>query len=116
LAPYKFEVQATAYLGSGGRSMLQAEVEYELLLSNRLMLQPRIEATAYGRDDPARGLGAGLASSSAGLRLRYEVRREFAPYVGYEWTNQYGRTATLARAKGEPAQDRGWVAGLRFWF
>ncbi|QNN46811.1 copper resistance protein B [Thermomonas brevis] len=116
LAPYKFEVQATAYLGSGGRSMLQAEVEYELLLTNRLILQPRIEAVLNGRDDDARGIGAGLSETSAGLRLRYEVRREFAPYVGYEWSNRHGRTAEHARNAGEAARDRGWVAGLRFWF
>ena len=116
LAPYKFEVQATAYLGSGGRSMLQLEAEYELLLSNRLILQPRVEASLHGRDDAARGLGSGLAETSAGLRLRYEIRREFAPYVGYEWSNRHGRSADLARDAGEATRDRGWVAGLRFWF
>ena len=116
LAPYWFEVQATAYLGSGGRSMLEAEVEYELLLTNRLILQPRAEMRLYGRDDVARGVGAGLSESAAGLRLRYEIRREFAPYVGYEWSSKHGRTADLMRAAGEPTHDQGWVAGLRFWF
>lgn len=116
LAPYKFEVQATAYLGSGGRSLLQAEAEYELLLTNRLILQPRIEASLHGRDDDERGLGAGLAETSAGLRLRYEFRREFAPYIGYEWSAKHGRTARFARMADEPTHDQGWVAGLRFWF
>ena len=116
LAPYWFEVQATAYLGSGGRSMLEAEVEYELLLTNRLILQPRAEMRLYGRDDVSRGVGAGLSESAAGLRLRYEIRREFAPYVGYEWSSKHGRTADLMRAAGEPTHDQGWVAGLRFWF
>lgn len=116
LAPYKFEVQATAYLGSGGRSMLQAEAEYELLLTNRLILQPRIEAVLQGRDAPERGIGAGLSETTAGLRLRYEIRREFALYVGYEWSRQHGRSAGFARTAGDPASDRGWVAGVRFWF
>lgn len=116
LAPYRFEVQATAFLGTGGRSMLEAEVEYELLLSNRLILQPRIEARVNGRDDAALGMGAGLAETSAGLRLRYEIRREIAPYIGYAWSRKHGRTADLTQAAGEPAQDHGWVAGLRFWF
>lgn len=116
LAPYKFEVQATAYLGSGGRSMLRAEVEYELLLANRLILQPRIEAVLRGRDDDARGIGAGLSEASAGLRLRYEIRREIAPYIGYEWSNRYGRTADRAITSGDATRDHGWVAGLRFWF
>lgn len=116
LAPYKFEVQATAYVGSGGRSMLRAEAEYDLLLTNRLILQPRVEAVLHGRHDAARGIGAGLSETSAGLRLRYELRREFAPYLGYEWSARHGRTAAFARAAGETARDRGWVAGVRFWF
>ncbi|HQY48962.1 MAG TPA: copper resistance protein B [Thermomonas sp.] len=116
LAPYKFEVQATAYLGSGGRSLLHAEVEYEMLLTNKLMLQPRIEASVHGRDDRMRGIGAGLSETSAGLRLRYEIRREFAPYIGYAWAQKHGRTASLAEAAGGTANESGWVAGLRFWF
>lgn len=116
LAPYKFEIAATAYLGSGGRSMLQLEAEYELLLTNKLILQPRVEASLYGREDAARGVGAGLAETAAGLRLRYEIRREFAPYVGYEWSGKHGRSADIARTAGGTVRDHGWVAGLRFWF
>ena len=116
LAPYKFEVSATAYLGDGGRSMLKAEAEYELLLTNRLILQPSIEVELHGRDDLRRGIGSGLAKTEAGLRLRYEVRREFAPYVGYAWSHAHGRTADLRRAAAEAAFEHGWVAGLRFWF
>lgn len=116
LAPYKFEVSATAYLGDGGRSMLKAEAEYELLLTNRLILQPSIEVELHGRDDLRRGIGSGLAKTGAGLRLRYEVRREFAPYVGYAWSHAHGRTADLRRAAAEAAFEHGWVAGLRFWF
>ena len=116
LAPYKFEVQATVYIGEGGQSMLQAEVEYELLLTNRLILQPRIEATAYGRTDAARGIGSGLGEVDAGLRLRYEIRREFAPYIGIERAYRFGRTAGFARAAGDATHETRWVAGLRFWF
>ena len=116
LAPYRFEVQATAYLGNGGRSLLEAEVDYELLLSNRWILQPRVEARLAGRDDVARGIGAGLTETAAGLRLRYEIRREFAPYIGYEWSRRHGRSADLMRAAGEPASESRWVAGVRFWF
>ncbi|WP_240125251.1 copper resistance protein B [Thermomonas alba] len=116
LAPYKFEVQATAYLGSGGRSMLRAEAEYELLLTNRLILQTHLEAVLNGRADPARGTGAGLAQTSQGLRLRYELRRELAPYFGYAWTQRHGGSVDRARLRGEPVRDHGWVAGVRFWF
>jgi copper resistance protein B len=116
LAPYKFEVQATAYLGERGQSMLQAEAEYELLLTNRLILQPRIEAIAHGRTDAMRGIGAGLGEVDAGLRLRYEVRREFAPYIGIDRAYRFGKTADFARAGGDAAHDTRWVAGVRFWF
>ena len=116
LAPYKFEVQARAYLGERGQSMVQAEVEYELLLTNKLILQPRIEATAHGRNDAARGIGSGLGEVDAGLRLRYELRREFAPYIGIERAYRFGKTADFARAAGDDAHETRWVAGLRFWF
>lgn len=116
LAPYKFEVSATAYLGTGGRAALRTEAEYEVLLTNRLILQPRIGANLHARDDPARGTGRGLSDASLGLRLRYEVRRRFAPYAGYEWRRSFGRTADLAQAAGDARSERQWVAGLRFWF
>ena len=116
LSPYKFEVQATAYVGRGGQVALEAEAEYELLLTNRLILQPALEASLHARDDAAIGIGAGLSEIEAGLRLRYEIRREFAPYIGIEWMRHFGRTADFARAAGEPVSDHHWVAGLRFWF
>ncbi len=116
LAPYKFEVAATAYLGSDGRAALRAEAEYELLLTNRLILQPRLEAELHAKDDAARSVGRGLSDASLGLRLRYEVQRRFAPYVGYEWSRSFGRTADFADASGEPRRDQQWIAGLWFWF
>ena len=116
LAPYKFETQATAYLAGDGRIAATFEAEYELLLTNRLILQPLVEAKLYSRTDAARGTGAGLDSLEAGLRLRYEIRREFAPYVGWVWQRRYGDGADLARAHGEPVEDGRLVAGLRVWF
>jgi copper resistance protein B len=82
LAPYWFEVEATGYVGAGGRTAAKLEVEYELLFTNRLILQPLVELELYGKSDPERGIGRGLSSLETGLRLRYEIRREFAPYVG----------------------------------
>ena len=116
LAPYWFEIDATAYAGEGGRTALNLEVEYELLLTQRLVLQPRIETDFYGKDDPARGIGNGWSSSAVGLRLRYEFRREFAPYVGVEWNRKHGETADIARNGDESVSDTHWVAGVRFWF
>ena len=116
LAPYWLEVSATAYVGEQGRTALRGEVEYEGLLTQRLVLQPRVELNAYGRSDPAAGIGAGLSDAAFGLRLRYEVRREFAPYVGIERRWRFGGTADAARADGDAAAETQWVAGVRFWF
>jgi len=116
LAPYWFEVELAGYLGEAGRTTLRFNTEYELLFTQKLILQPRIEANAYGKDDAGRGLGSGLSNLTAGVRLRYEIRREFAPYVGIEWARKFGETGDLARAAGEDASETAFVAGLRFWF
>lgn len=116
LAPYRFEVEATAYAGPAGRTAARLRADYEVLFTQRLILQPELEANLYGRDDPRRGVGRGLADVQAGLRLRYEVRREFAPYVGIRFVRHLGRTADRVRAAGGPVTDRQFVAGLRFWF
>ena len=116
LAPYWFEVDVTAYAGEGGRTALNLEAEYELLLTQKLVLQPRVETDFYGKDDPARDIGNGLSSSAVGLRLRYELRREFAPYLGVEWVRKHGETADIARASDEAVSETRWVAGVRFWF
>lgn len=116
LAPYWFEVEATGYLGEAGRTALRLDMSYELLLTQKLILQPRIEANAYGKSDVSRGLGSGLSDVSAALRLRYEIRREFAPYLGVEWAGTFGDTEDLARAAGEDANETRFIAGLRFWF
>lgn len=116
LAPQKFEVSATLYFGEAGQAAARAEVEYELPLSSRWVLQPRLEANAYGRGDARRGIGSGLNDIEAGLRLRCEIRREFAPYVGLERAWRFGGAARFMRAQGEAADDWRWVAGVRVWF
>jgi len=116
LAPYWFEVDITGYIGEQGRTALSLEAEYEILFTQRLILQPRLEADVYGKDDAERGIGAGLSEVAAGLRLRYEVRREIAPYVGVEWAGKYGGSADYARAAGVDSSEMRAVAGVRFWF
>ncbi len=116
LAPYWFEVDAAAYVGDNGRIALRLEAEYELLLTQKLVLQPRLEINAYGKNDEALGIGSGLSDGAAGLRLRYEFTRQFAPYVGVERAGKFGKTADLARAAGEKTDETRWVAGVRFWF
>lgn len=116
LAPYWFEVEATAYIGESGQTAARLEAEYELLLTNRLILQPLVEANFYSKSSPERGIGAGLSSTEAGLRLRYEFRREFAPYIGLTWDRKYGRTADLARQAGDDVSSARFLVGLRLWF
>ena len=116
LAPYWFEVDITGYVGEHGRTALNVEAEYELLLTQKLVLQPRIEANTHGKRDTGRELGSGLSDLTAGVRLRYEIRREFAPYIGIERAGKFGGTADFVRAEGKPAKETRVVAGLRFWF
>lgn len=116
LAPYWFEVDATVYVGEEGRTAARFSGDYELRMTQRLILQSKIEFDLYGKDDPRNRIGSGLADSEIGLRLRYEFRREFAPYVGVVWTRSYGDTADLARAAGHDDDDLQVVAGLRVWF
>ncbi|HET8554681.1 MAG TPA: copper resistance protein B [Rhodanobacteraceae bacterium] len=116
LAPYWFDVEATLYVGQAGRTAFRFESEYEMLITQRLILQPSFEVNFYGRDDPQLGIGSGLSDAKLGLRLRYEFTRKFAPYVGVEWERKFGKTADFARHADEPAFDPRLVAGLRFWF
>ena len=116
LAPYRFELEATAYLGESGRTHFRFETEYELLLTNRLILQPLVELEIYGKDDLERGIGAGISSLETGLRLRYELRRELAPYVGVSWDRKFFGTADLARSAGEEVSGARLVLGARLWF
>jgi len=116
LAPYKFEVSATAYFGGDSQAALRVEGEYTLLLTQRWILQPRLEANLSADEDRGRGEGGGLDIVSAGLRLRYEVSRRFAPYIGWEHERRLGDAADFARQDGEAARESRFVAGVRFWF
>ncbi|MHB1590558.1 MAG: copper resistance protein B [Sulfuricella sp.] len=116
LAPYKFYVEATVYMGSSDRTAARLKTSYDLLLTQRLILTPEVDANLYGKDDPARDIGAGLSDASFGLRLRYEIRREFAPYIGIGVVQKYGKTADISRANGDPVHDFQLLAGVRIWF
>lgn len=116
LAPYMFEVSAMAYAGDGGQVIGELEVEYELLLTNRLILQPAIELEIARRADPARGTGSGLTGIEAGLRLRYEFTRKFAPYIGVVRERGYGDTRDMRAAAGQQPDDTKLVLGLQTWF
>ncbi|MBS4089837.1 copper resistance protein B [Pseudomonas sp. MBT-17] len=116
MALYNFEAEATAFIGESGQSAIRFEGDYDILLTNRLILQPTAELNVYGKNDPQRGIGSGLSNSEAGLRLRYEIRREFAPYIGVTWNRTYGNTADYAREEGEDRSEARLVIGVRMWF
>jgi len=116
MALYAFEAEATAFVGENGQTAARLEGDYDILLTNRLILQPTAEANFYGKNDSERGVGSGLANTELGLRLRYEIVREFAPYIGISWSRSYGNTADMLRDEGEDVEEARFVAGIRMWF
>lgn len=116
LAPYWFEVDATAYLGESGQTAFSLEAEYDLFLTQKMTLQPRLEANLYSKSDPDYGQGSGLNDLSLGLRLQYQFRREITAYAGVEWVGLFGETKEMARAEGMDDRDTRFVAGMRLWF
>jgi len=116
LAPYWFEVDAALFIGESGRIAARLEAEYEWMLTQRWVLSPELEVNLHTEDDEDVGVGSGLSDLELGLRLRYEIRREFAPYIGVNWTKKFGDTADFARDEGEDTDDIQIVAGVRVWF
>ena len=116
LAPYLFEVDAAAFVSNEGDITARIEGELDQRLTQRLILQPRVEIALAAQDIPELGIDAGLDHVEAGVRLRYEITPEFAPYVGLEQEWKVGGTADLARADGEGTATTSLVAGVRFWF
>lgn len=116
LAPYWFEVDAYLSLSTQGELRASGSAEYDQRLTQRLSLQPRVELALSAQDIPTLGIGAGVSSAEAGLRLRYEIAREFAPYVGVVHERKFARTASFARAAGEDAHTTAIVIGVRAWF
>lgn len=116
MALYNFESSVTAFVGNSGRSALRLEGEYDILLTNKLILQPAAEINFYSQNDKSRGIGRGLSDSEIELRLRYEIRREFAPYIGVSWKQLYGNTSDMAKDEGEKDSKVSFLMGARVWF
>jgi copper resistance protein B len=116
LAPYQFETDATAFLSEDGDLSARVKQSLDLRFTQRLIAEPHIEVTAHARDVPEQAIGAGLSTAEAGVQLRYEISRKFAPYVDLVWERSLGETAMLRRAEGEDAETASLRAGLRFWF
>lgn len=116
LLPYWFEAEGTLFVGERGQVLGRLDGSYDFQLTQRLVLQPRAEVNFAAKDDAAIGLGSGLSDAELGLRLRYEIRREFAPYIGVTWERKFGGTADYARADGERAETTSFVVGVRAWY
>lgn len=116
LAPYKFEVDAAAFISTKGDVTARIEAEYDQRLTQKLILQPRVEVELSAQDIPEYGIGAGLSAIEAGARLGYEFVPQFRPYVGVEWHRKLGDTADFARAAGEDVDAVRWLVGVRTWF
>ena len=116
VAPYFLHVSATAYASDGGHLAAKAQGSYDLLLTQRLILQPQLEVNAYTKQDARRQLGSGISDVDAGLRLRYEISRKFAPYVGVSYQRAFGRTVQYARALSERSEKFSVLLGIRSWF
>jgi copper resistance protein B len=115
LAPYSFKFAPTFYIRNDGHVAGRIETDYDVYLSQRLILQPQAELNFYSRDDRARMTGSGFSDLDAGIRLRYTIRRKFGPYIGYAYDGKYGGSADYARAAGERTAMPTLVFGIRIW-
>ena len=116
IAPYRYSLEPTLFISQDGKMSMRATATYDQQLTQRLILQPRLEFDAAVQKDRSFGVGSGLNKTELGLRLRYEVKREFAPYMGMSWTQSYGSTKRMAREDGEDTSLVSIVAGIRMWF
>ena len=116
LAPYFFDLELTGFVSGQGHLAAKLDASYDLLITQRLILQPQIEVNVYSKADPARLIGAGFSDIDTGLRLRYEFSRKFAPYLGIVYEGKFGQTASYATRAGESTGDFRFAIGVRVWF
>lgn len=116
LAPYFFEFAPTFYFSNRGFLAGRVEGSYDILITNHLIAQPQFELNFYSKSNPSRGIGSGLSELDTGLRLRYEMTRKFAPYIGLAYNGKFEETAHFTRAEGGIANDVRFVFGIRVWY
>ena len=116
LAPYWFEVDAALFLSNKGDLTVRAEAEYDLFLTQRLIVQPRAEIEFSAQDITELKTASGFTGLDLGVRLRYEIKREFAPYVGVEWQKNLGGTADIVRINGGDTDKLAVLFGIRAWY
>jgi len=115
LAPYWFEVQLTGYVATEGTVSARVKASYDLLLTNRVVLTPEVSSNLFSEANDERRLGSGISNAALEVRLRYEARRKFAPYIGFEWDRTFGDTAGFRRGAGEDVNEVNLVVGVRAW-
>lgn len=116
LAPYFFETDVALFVGEKGNVGVRTQFEYEMLFTQKLILSPEVEANFFSKNDADISIGSGLSDLNVGLRLRYEIKREIAPYLGVEWTKSFGKTADFVKEESGDISNVQWVLGLRAWF
>jgi copper resistance protein B len=116
LAPYFFEFAPTFYFSNRGLFAGRLEGSYDILITNRLIAQPQFELNFYSKSNRSRGVGSGLSELDTGLRIRYEISRKFAPYIGFAYTGAFGETATFTREEGGIVNDPRFIFGARVWY
>ena len=116
LAPHFFEFAPTFYFSNRDFFAGRVEGSYDILITNRLIAQPQFELNFYSKRDPSREIGSGLSELDTGLRLRYEITRKFAPYIGVAYNGKFGETADFTRAEGGIVNDVRFVFGIRLWY
>jgi copper resistance protein B len=116
LAPYYFEFAPTLYIRDGGHVAGRLTASYDLLLTQRWIVQPEAELNFYSKDDSSRKLGSGLSDLDTGVRLRYEISRKVAPYIGFAYNGKYGNTANYSRQAGETTSEPRFIFGVRLWY
>jgi copper resistance protein B len=116
LAPYLFEVNGHLFVSQKGDISVRIEGENDLFITQRLIAQPRVEINLAVQQVKKFGIGSGINNVELGFRLRYEIRRQFAPYIGVSWNRKLGKTADFARREGGLASRLGLVGGIRMWF
>ena len=116
VAPYWFEIEPSLFISEKGDVSARITAEYDLLLTQRLILQPRVETELAVQKVEEFGVGSGMSNIEVGLRLRYEIQREFAPYIGITWSRDVGETAGLTRREGKEVEELSLAAGVRLWF
>ncbi len=116
LAPYFFETEFNIYVDDEARVSFNLEVEFDIRLSQRWVLQPRFETDLAVQEAREYDIGTGFTNVELGVRLRYEISRKFAPYIGVSWESAVGETANIIKSKGGDPGSTSFVAGIHFWF